>query len=211
MTDPRRITAHLAEELAAVGAPASARDEGFGRNRLVAVCDVPGVATFGTDGLRVWWQIRGQARRHQTCVPDGGLARARGALVQAVYATGTPHPAAGGDRGDDARAAHALAHDLTRHLPRSHRVAVIDDAPWPVTVRVHLARSVVTVGVADGWYVWPDPAPDLSRHLVGLRRCLHDYRHIAVARLLELLRSRQVPGGLAFPAGRPPDRPGAAA
>lgn len=41
MTETRRIAAHLAEELAAVGVPVPAHDERFNGCRLVAVCDVP--------------------------------------------------------------------------------------------------------------------------------------------------------------------------
>lgn len=211
MTDPRRIAAHLAQELAAVGAPVPAHDDRFDGRRLVTVCDVPEIATFGTDGSRIWWQVRGRAHRHQTDVNEDGPVRARDALVQAVYAKqASSGPMARGHAGDAGAAAGALAEDLARLLPRG-RVAVADDDPWPTTIRVRTGDAAASVQVAGGWYTWPDPASDFMWHLVGLRRCLHTYRHIASARLLTLLRSQQAHGGPVFPAGRPPDRPGAAA
>lgn len=102
MTDPRRVAAHLAEEIAAIGVPAPPREAYFNGSRLVAVCDVPAVATFGTDGLRVWWQVRGHPRRHRARIQDGGVAAARDALVRAVYSKRTSRAPAPGDRADDA-------------------------------------------------------------------------------------------------------------
>lgn len=199
MSDPRRVAAHLAEELAAAGAAVPRRDECRSGGRSVVVCDLPRVVTFATDGWDVWWQVRGRPYRYRHAVADGGLALIRHALVAAVYTISPPRlwqPAL--DTGDEA-AARCLAGDVARHLPGERTITVSTGQPdeGSPLVRVDTGSTPLPVQVRGGWFAWPDPYPDLEWHAIGLRGCLHHYRHVAVARLVELARMPAPPRGLA--------------